>query len=200
MKVKVDWDCEEENVNLPEEVVVPDEVDEEEVADWLSDEYGWCVNSWYVVPVVIKQGTKVIYRGCWGEDVPKEATVINVVKCKEIGEKYGDTVDEVTFNEKDYCTFDLDDGHWCYGTQVDAVVGQEEVSDPEDEAEPEEEIEVRITFRSEIYIKGKSIEEIEDKWEEIGLFSADALEHNADFIEICSSERVDDGSYEDVGI
>ena len=68
-----------------------------------------------------------------------------------------------------------------------------------DEEEPEEEIEVRVTFRSEVYIKGKTMEEIKDKWEELPLFSADALEtYNAEYIEMCSAERVDDDSYDDV--
>lgn len=40
------WDCEEldqDEIGLPSEVEVPDEVEEDEIADWLSDEYGWCV-------------------------------------------------------------------------------------------------------------------------------------------------------------
>ena len=49
--------------------------------------------------------------------------------------------------------------------------------------------EVRITFRSEVYIKGDSLEEIKEQWEELGLFSADALEENyADFVELMSVE------------
>ena len=42
------WDCEEldqDEIGLPSEVEVPDEVEEDEIADWLSDEYGWCVLS-----------------------------------------------------------------------------------------------------------------------------------------------------------
>ena len=43
------------------------------------------------------------------------------------------------------------------------------------------------------------MEEIKDKWEELPLFSADALEtYNAEYIEMCSAERVDDDSYDDV--
>ena len=33
---------------LPNEVILPDYVDEEDVADWLSDEYGFCVESFYL--------------------------------------------------------------------------------------------------------------------------------------------------------
>ena len=86
--------------------------------------------------------------------------------------------------------FTLSNGHWCYGEQIDLLL---------DEEEPKEEIEVRVTFRSEVYIKGKTMEEIKDKLEELPLFSADALEtYNAEYIEMCSAERVDDDSYDDV--
>ena len=57
--------------------------------------------------------------------------------------------------------------------------------------------EVRITFRSEVYIKGETIEEIRDKWDELGLFSADALEnHYAEFVELVSVEDAE--TYEDL--
>lgn len=31
-----------ENCGLPTEVEIPDNVDEEDISDWLSDEYGFC--------------------------------------------------------------------------------------------------------------------------------------------------------------
>ena len=53
MKVKVNWDLESDGkvyspkeVGLETIVNVPDQIDDEEVSDWLSDKYGWCVNSW----------------------------------------------------------------------------------------------------------------------------------------------------------
>lgn len=47
-KVRVDWDLDDpdDGEGLPEIVSVPNEVKEEEVSDWLSDEYGFCVKSW----------------------------------------------------------------------------------------------------------------------------------------------------------
>ena len=46
---------------------------------------------------------------------------------------------------------------------------------------------VRITFRSELYIEGKSLEEVVSKFERMPLFSADALEEgSAEFIELVS--------------
>lgn len=48
---------------------------------------------------------------------------------------------------------------------------------------------VRITFRSEVYIEGDSLDEIREKWEELPIFSVDALEYNdADVIELVSAE------------
>lgn len=62
-------------------------------------------------------------------------------------------------------------------------------------------MEVRITFRSEVYIKGETLEEIKSKWENMPIFSADALEdYSADFVELVSAERVDDDSYNEVNL
>ena len=59
-------------------------------------------------------------------------------------------------------------------------------------------MEVRFTFRSEIYIKGKDLKEIKEKWEELNLFSDDAKANSADYVEMCSIERTDDDSYTDI--
>ena len=41
------WDTDGEDIDLPTEVEVPNDIacDEDEIADYLSDEYGWCVIS-----------------------------------------------------------------------------------------------------------------------------------------------------------
>ena len=44
--IKVDWDTDGEDCGLPEEVLVPNFVSDDDVADYLSDIYGFCVNSW----------------------------------------------------------------------------------------------------------------------------------------------------------
>lgn len=42
-RVKVEWDTDGETVDsLPTEVEIPDEVTDEEISDWLSNEYGFC--------------------------------------------------------------------------------------------------------------------------------------------------------------
>ena len=40
----IKWETDGEVVELPTEVEVDDDLDEDEIADYLSDEYGWLVN------------------------------------------------------------------------------------------------------------------------------------------------------------
>ena len=138
---------------------------------------------------IIKIGSKVMYRGNFGMGCPEKVTIESIDMCEEEGDKYGDAVESIDWDMKNYACFTLSNGHWCYGGQIDSLL---------DEEEPEEEIEVRVTFRSEVYIKGKTMEEIKEKWEVLPLFSADALDHSADICELVTAERVDDGSYDDV--
>ena len=138
---------------------------------------------------IIKIGSKVMYRGSFGMGCPEKVTIESIDMCEKERDKYGDAVESIDWDMKNYGCFTLSNGHWCYGEQIDLLL---------DEEEPEEEIEVRVTFRSEVYIKGKTMEEIKDKWEVFPLFSADALDHSADICELVTAERVDDGSYDDV--
>ena len=51
MKVKVDWDLDgltAEEANVPEIVELPADLvgNSEEIADYLSDTYGWCMLGW----------------------------------------------------------------------------------------------------------------------------------------------------------
>ena len=43
--ILVDWD--DDGENLPTKVKIPTDIDDEDVADYLSDTYGFCVNGWY---------------------------------------------------------------------------------------------------------------------------------------------------------
>ena len=50
IKVYVNWETDghsSEELGLPSEVDVPKDIEEEDIADWLSDEYGFLVNSFY---------------------------------------------------------------------------------------------------------------------------------------------------------
>lgn len=46
MKVSVNWETDGEIVDLPKVVEIPNYVIDEEIADYLSDKYGWLVNSY----------------------------------------------------------------------------------------------------------------------------------------------------------
>ena len=141
---------------------------------------------------LIKIGTKVTWSGSWNTNPEQEVIVEGISKREFDGDKEGTPIDEIPFEEKDNCIFDLDNTHWCYGSQIHGIIDQ-----PEDRPD----IEVRVTFRSEVYIKGKTLDEIREKWENIPIFSADALEtYHAEYIEMCSSERVDDNSYNNIDL
>lgn len=46
--VSVDWNTDGEEEDLPKMVRVPEYVGEDDIADWLSDCYGFCVNSYSI--------------------------------------------------------------------------------------------------------------------------------------------------------
>jgi len=53
MEIKVDWDLTDDDktftpdeVGVPVVVEVPDEIEEEDITEWLSDKYGWCLFGW----------------------------------------------------------------------------------------------------------------------------------------------------------
>ena len=41
--INIKWDTDNEMIDLPTEVEIPEEYSEDDVADYLSDEYGYCV-------------------------------------------------------------------------------------------------------------------------------------------------------------
>ena len=47
-RVYVDWETD-GTIGLPTEVDVPNDIDTEDIADWLSDKYGFLVNGFYFV-------------------------------------------------------------------------------------------------------------------------------------------------------
>ncbi len=53
-------------------------------------------------------------------------------------------------------------------------------------------MEVRFTFRGEVYISGDTMEEIQEKWESFPLFSDVAVEeYHADFVELEAVEEAE---------
>lgn len=55
--VNINWDIDRDDyINLaeqdmlpPTEVELPDDIQNDDIADWLSDNYGWCVNSFDII-------------------------------------------------------------------------------------------------------------------------------------------------------
>lgn len=76
---------------------------------------------------IIKVGTEVMYRGCFGMFEPKLAVVQYIEQSEYERCKYGVEVPSVPFSHKDYCVFVLNDGHWCYGEQVVSVVDKYDI-------------------------------------------------------------------------
>lgn len=48
-RVRVDWDTDGEETDLPDVVDVPAGFTDDRVADYISDVYGYCINGWYEV-------------------------------------------------------------------------------------------------------------------------------------------------------
>lgn len=55
---------------------------------------------------------------------------------------------------------------------------------------------VRITFRSEVILEGDTLGEVSSKWEGLPIFSTEALDNGAEFIETVSVEDAD--TFEDI--
>lgn len=64
----------------------------------------------------LKIGDKVIWRGSWGSEEPKEATIIQIEKTQYYREKYGVTVEICNWSDNFVVT--LDNGHWAYNFQL----------------------------------------------------------------------------------
>lgn len=54
---------------------------------------------------------------------------------------------------------------------------------------------VRVTWRSEITIEGKDLDEVRNKWGGMDLFSRQAKEAGAEYVEIVSAEKCDNTGY-----
>ena len=44
----IHWDTDGEEINLPTEVFIEEDINEEEIADYLSDKYGFCIFSFSI--------------------------------------------------------------------------------------------------------------------------------------------------------
>lgn len=51
--VDIDWETDgHDKKDLPNKVEIPEDVHEDDIADFLSDEYGWLINDFEVIEVV----------------------------------------------------------------------------------------------------------------------------------------------------
>ena len=62
----------------------------------------------------LKVGQKIFGKFGW-------AKIKKIELCEVVGEKEGIQVQEVWFNLIDRCVFDMDNGHFEYGTDLDYV-------------------------------------------------------------------------------
>jgi hypothetical protein len=71
---------------------------------------------------VLKVGQKVYWRGSWGNEVPKIATVQDIQRV-EPGQKYGYDVMEMDWIEvqSNEAVVTLNNGHWAYGGQLSPI-------------------------------------------------------------------------------
>lgn len=72
----------------------------------------------------IEAGSKVMWSGSWGSDRSKEATIEYIEETTDINSKEGEEVDSVYHNGKEWNTYficGLDNGHWAYSYQIDAI-------------------------------------------------------------------------------
>lgn len=72
----------------------------------------------------IKIGDKVRWRGSFGTDAEKIAVVTGIELCEKPYDKYGDAVEEVNFEDKERCIFDVEynsQTRWAYGFQIDIM-------------------------------------------------------------------------------
>ena len=70
----------------------------------------------------IKVGSRVMWRGGFGSEPAVEAKVKRIEETDEPHDKYGREVDSIDFENRDCSVIDLDNGHWCYGDQIEDVL------------------------------------------------------------------------------
>lgn len=67
---------------------------------------------------VIKVGDHVMWRGAWGGTPPRKVKVVGLETTHHLKDKYGEDVTEVDTDTTPFVAT-LDNGHWCYGWQLD---------------------------------------------------------------------------------
>jgi hypothetical protein len=66
----------------------------------------------------IRTGDRVMWRGCFNTQPAMPVEVTGIELCSVPRSKYGNPINEVPVDKKDYCVFSLSNGHWAYGEQI----------------------------------------------------------------------------------
>lgn len=69
----------------------------------------------------LKVGNVVLCRGGWGREAPQPVTITHLELCAEEGDKWGVPVTELPWSEKGRAVMNLNNGHWCYGSQIEPL-------------------------------------------------------------------------------
>ena len=69
----------------------------------------------------IKVGDTVMWRGGFGREAPKPARIVAMDKTEMPREKYGQSVTEADWSEKNYLVVSLNTGNWAYGEQLEPM-------------------------------------------------------------------------------
>lgn len=69
---------------------------------------------------IIKVGDTVMWKGCFGNEHPKEAVVVSMEVTKNPREKYGEEVQEVSWDLvfENRVIFNFNNNHWAYSDQI----------------------------------------------------------------------------------
>lgn len=72
---------------------------------------------------MLKIGDKVMWRGAWGSEPPKEVIIESIQLCP-VGSKYGKEIKSCKWEtvEKGKIIVCLTNGHWAYGYQISRIV------------------------------------------------------------------------------
>ena len=65
-----------------------------------------------------KIGDTVMWRGAFGTDAAKPAVIESIDRTERPHTKYGEPVEEMAWQDRNYCLVTLDNGHWAYGSQL----------------------------------------------------------------------------------
>lgn len=71
---------------------------------------------------IVKVGMKVKYHGSFGYGPAEVVRILQMEYCPD-GDKYGEEITEIPFDQLHLCTLILSNKHWAYGNQVEEIIG-----------------------------------------------------------------------------